>query len=187
MSIILTPPPDRDWETLPGGTNLGEIDDLRYFTNKLFRGLRIPSSYLPTGPDESAAPYTDGRVGTALIQEKRFNEYCKRLQRLIASTFDREFKMFLRWRGFELDNSLFELRFNEPANFSSYKEIDLDSAKINTFTSLEQYPYLSKRFLMQRFLGLTEEEMVANTKLWREENDGVDVTSEMPSMRSAGS
>ncbi len=173
-------------ETLPGGTNLGEIDDLRYFTNKLFRGLRIPSSYLPTGPDESAAPYTDGRVGTALIQEKRFNEYCKRLQRLIASTFDREFKMFLRWRGFELDNSLFELRFNEPANFSSYKEIDLDSAKINTFTSLEQYPYLSKRFLMQRFLGLTEEEMVANTKLWREENDGVDVTSEMPSMRSVG-
>jgi len=35
-------------ETLPGGTNLGEIDDLRYFTNKLVRGLRIPSSYLPT-------------------------------------------------------------------------------------------------------------------------------------------
>ena len=36
-------------ETLPGGTNLGEIDDLRYFTNKLVRGLRIPSSYYPLG------------------------------------------------------------------------------------------------------------------------------------------
>ena len=33
-------------ETLPGGTNLGEIDDLKYFTNKLFRGLRIPKPYL---------------------------------------------------------------------------------------------------------------------------------------------
>ena len=52
-------------ETLPGGTNLGEIDDLRYFTNKLVRGLRIPSSYLPTGADDSAAQYNDGRVGTA--------------------------------------------------------------------------------------------------------------------------
>jgi hypothetical protein len=52
-------------ETLPGGTNLGEIDDLKYFTNKLLRGLRIPSSYLPTGPDDSNAQYTDGRVGTA--------------------------------------------------------------------------------------------------------------------------
>jgi hypothetical protein len=35
-------------DTLQGGSNLGEITDLRFFTNKLFRGLRIPSSYLPT-------------------------------------------------------------------------------------------------------------------------------------------
>ena len=53
-------------ETLPGGTNLGEIDDLRYFTNKLMRALRIPSSYLPTGADDSQAQYNDGRVGTAV-------------------------------------------------------------------------------------------------------------------------
>ena len=44
-------------ETLPGGTNLGEIDDLKYFTNKLVRGLRIPSSYLPTGPDDGATQF----------------------------------------------------------------------------------------------------------------------------------
>ena len=55
-------------ETLPGGTNLGEIDDLRYFTNKLVRGLRIPSSYLPTGADEGTNAFQDGRVGTAYIQ-----------------------------------------------------------------------------------------------------------------------
>jgi len=172
-------------ETLPGGTNLGEIDDLKYFTNKLFRGLRIPSSYLPTGPDESPGAYVDGRVGTALIQEYRFNEYCKRLQRLISETFDREFKMFLKWRGFELDNSSFELRFNEPQNFSKYREVEMDGARINTFTSLEGYPYLSKRFLMQRFLGLTEEELAENRKLWREENLD-DAEAELPNMRSVG-
>ena len=173
-------------ETLPGGTNLGEIDDLKYFTNKLFRGLRIPSSYLPTGVEESPAVYTDGRVGTALIQEKRFNEYCMRLQRLVAATFDREFKMFLKWRGVEIDNGTFELRFNEPQNFSSYRETEMDQGKINTFQALEGYPYMSKRFLMQRYLGMTEEEMVENTKLWREENADVSVESELPSMRSVG-
>jgi hypothetical protein len=172
-------------ETLPGGTNLGEIDDLKYFTNKLYRGLRIPSSYLPTGPDEGIGSYNDGRVGTALIQEHRFNEYCKRLQRLVAETFDREFKMFLKWRGFELDNSSFELRFNEPQNFSKYREVEMDGTRINTFTSLEGYPYLSKRFLMQRFLGLTEEEMLDNTNMWREENVD-DQKSDMPNMRSVG-
>ena len=47
-------------ETLPGGENLGQIDDLRYFTNKMLRALRIPSSYLPTGPDDGTASYVDG-------------------------------------------------------------------------------------------------------------------------------
>jgi len=173
-------------DTLPGGTNLGEIDDLKYFTNKLFRGLRIPSSYLPTGIEESPGAYNDGRVGTAMIQEKRFNEYCIRLQRLVARTFDREFKMYLKWRGVEIDNGTFELRFNEPQNFSSFRETEMDAARIGTFTSLEQYPYLSKRFLMQRYLGMSEEEMLENTKMWREENADVSVDSELPSMRSVG-
>jgi hypothetical protein len=172
-------------ETLPGGTNLGEIDDLKYFTNKLFRGLRIPSSYLPTGPEESPAGYTDGRVGTALIQEFRFNEYCKRLQRMVGEVVDREFKMFLKWRGLELDNSSFEIRFNEPQNFSKYRETELDSSRISTFTQLEQYPYLSKRFLLQRYLGLTEAEMTENEAMWMEENEE-QVSADAPGMRSVG-
>jgi len=61
-------------DTLPGGSNLGEISDLQFFTNKLFRGLRIPSSYLPTGSDDSQSQFNDGRVGTAYIQELRFNK-----------------------------------------------------------------------------------------------------------------
>ena len=173
-------------DTLPGGTNLGEIDDLKFFTNKLFRGLRIPSSYLPTGIEESPGAYNDGRVGTAMIQEKRFNEYCMRLQRLVASTFDREFKMYLKWRGVEIDNSTFELRFNEPQNFSSFRETEMDQARINTFQALEGYPYMSKRFLMGRYLGMSEEEMLENTKMWREENADVSVESDLPSMRSVG-
>ena len=96
-----------------------------------------------------------------------------------------KFKMFLKWRGFELDNSSFELRFNEPQNFSKYREVEMDGTRINTFTSLEGYPYLSKRFLMQRFLGLTEEEMLENTNMWREENVD-DQESDMPNMRSVG-
>ena len=158
-------------ETLPGGTNLGEIDDLRFFTNKMFRGLRIPSSYLPTGPEDGSQSITDGKVGTALIQEWRFNQYCKRLQKSMAENLDTEFKMFLRWRGFNIDSSLFELRFNEPQNFASYKQAEVDASRIQGFTQLEQYPYLSKRFLLQRYLGLTEEEMQENEEMWKEEND----------------
>lgn len=157
-------------EVLPGGQNLGEIDDLRYFNNRLARGLRVPSSYLPTGPDDNTTPLSDGRVGTAMIQEFRFNQYCERLQNYMALKLDEEFKLFLRWRGFNIDTSLFQLVFNPPQNFAAYRQSELDNARVGTFTSMESLPYISKRFALERFLGLTEEEIKRNEKLWEEEN-----------------
>lgn len=156
-------------ETLAGGNNLGEITDLRFFTNKLFRGLRIPSSYLPTGADDGTQAISDGRVGTALIQEWRFNRYCMRLQSMIAGTLDKEFKTFMRWRGINIDSQLFELKLNEPQNFAQYRQTEIDAARIATFTQLEQVAYFSKRFLMKRYLGLDEHEMQENEEMWLEE------------------
>jgi hypothetical protein len=156
-------------EVLPGGSNLGEIDDLKYFNNKMIRALRVPSSYLPTGPDDSDRTLNDGRVGTALIQEYRFNQYCERLQRLVIDKLDDEFKMFMRWRGFNIDAGLFSISFNPPQNFASYREAELDTTRVSTFGTLDQVPYLSKRFLLKRYLGLTEEEIRENEELWEEE------------------
>jgi hypothetical protein len=175
-------------EILPGGQNLGEIDDLKYFNNRLMRGLRIPSSYLPTGPEDGTNTVNDGKVGVALIQEWRFNQYCKRLQNIISDVLDREFKMFLRWRGFNIDSSLFKLYFNEPQNFSKNRQAEIDNTRISTFTQLEAIPYLSKRFLLTRYLGLTEEEMAENDKLWAEEHGTRDVESdeEDTNFRNAG-
>jgi hypothetical protein len=175
-------------ETLPGGTNLGEITDLRYFTNKLFRALRIPSSYLPTAIDESPNTVADGKVGTAYIQELRFNEYCKRLQSMIVEVFDLEFKLWLHHQGINIDNSLFELKFNSPQNFAAYRQSELDTARAATFSQIVQIPHLSKRFAMKRFLGMTEDEIKENERLWREEN-GSNLKSEPDSqsqLRSAG-
>ena len=158
-----------DVTTLPGGTNLGEIDDLKYFTNKLFRGLRIPSSYLPTGADDSNSSYNDGRVGTAYIQELRFNKYCERLQGLISTQFDIEFKRYLHTRGVNIDATLFELKFNPPLNFASSRQAALDTERINTFNTIQAVPYMSHRFALKRFLGLTEDEIAENERLWAEE------------------
>ena len=174
-------------DVLPGGQNLGEITDLRFFTNKLFRGLRIPSSYLPTGVDDGTQAISDGRVGTALIQEWRFNQYCKRLQSLIIDKLDQEFKLFMRWRGVNIDGQLFDLIFEEPQNFAQYRQADIDTARINTFTALEQVPYMSKRFLMKRYLGMTEQEMQENEEMWAEEQGDIEIASaEDPNLRSVG-
>ena len=158
-------------DTLPGGTNLGEIDDLRFFTNKLFRGLRIPSSYLPTGAEDGGQQYNDGRVGTAYIQELRFNKYCARLQSMLADTFDEEFKLWIATKGYNIDNSMFSLKLNPPQNFAQYRQTEMDQSRVGTFTQVAELPYMSKRFALKRYLGLTEEEMARNAELWAEENN----------------
>ena len=161
-------------DTLPGGDNLGEIDDLKFFNNKLIRGLRIPSSYLPTGPDDGSAPFNDGKVGVAYIQEYRFAKYCERLQRQIIKSLNQEFKVYLKASGVEVDNSLFDITFTDPQNFSSYRELELDQARTQLFGALEGIPYLATQFKLKKYLGLTEEEIARNETLWAEEN-AVDV------------
>jgi hypothetical protein len=174
-------------EILPGGTNLGEIDDLRYFTNKLFRALRIPSSYLPTGADDGGSSFNDGRVGTAYIQELRFNKYCERLQSLMHEQFDTEFKLYLHTKGINVDNNLFDIKFNPPQNFAAYRQAEMDTARVGTFASMVEVPFMSKRFAMKRFLGLTTEEIAENEKMWRDENldQGTNLNASAE-LRSAG-
>jgi len=174
-------------ETLPGADNLSEIDDLKYFNNKMARGLRVPSSYLPTGPDDSQTTFNDGRMGTALIQEFRFNQYCERLQNTIVTKLNDEFKLFLRWRGYNIDSGIFDLKFNAPQNFASYRQSELDSTRLGNYGSVAEIPYLSKRFALKRFMGLTESEMKENEEMWREEN-GQDesIDAEGSDMRGVG-
>jgi hypothetical protein len=158
-------------ETLPGGENLGQIDDLKYFNNKMLRGLGVPSSYLPTGPDDGSATFNDGRVGTAFIQEFRFSRVCQRHQRLICPKLDEEFKLFLKHRGITIDSSIFELELLEPQNFSEYRQIEIDAAYANLFNSLADTPFMSKRYALKRYLGWSEDDIAENEKYWRQEQE----------------
>jgi hypothetical protein len=174
-------------EILQGGQNLGEIDDLKYFTNKLFRALRIPSSYLPTGSDDGGSNFNDGRVGTAYIQELRFNKYCERLQSLMNEPFDSEFKLYLHAKGINIDSNIFDLKFNPPQNFAAYRQTEMDTARVTTYGAVSAIPHLSKRFALKRFLGLTAEEMAENEKMWEEENvDAGTNLSASAELRSVG-
>jgi hypothetical protein len=160
-------------ETLPGGENLGQIDDLKYFNNKMIRGLGIPSSYLPTGPEDGTTAYVDGKVGTAYVQEFRFAKVCQRLQNLMAPVLDKEFKLYVKSRGIEIESDMFELKMWEPQSFSQYRQMALDSEQITVFSSLiqtEAAKYISKRYALKRYLNWTDEDILENEKMWKEEN-----------------
>lgn len=154
-------------ETLPGGQGLGELADLEYFQWKVFRGLRIPLSYMREGTD--GATVNDGKVGTAYIQELRFAMYIKRLQGYIAMVMDKEFKRYLRNVGINVDPSIFHISLPEPENFGVYRRQELDGALLGTFQTASGIEYLSPRFTMKKYLQLTDEEILTNERLRREE------------------
>jgi len=114
--------------------------------------------------------YNDGRVGTAFIQEYRFNKYCQRIQNLLVDPLDKEFKMFLKKKGIELDSSTFKLTFLPPQSFSEYREIEVNNARAAVFSQLAEVPFLARRFTLKKYLGLTDAEIVENETMWQEEN-----------------
>lgn len=154
-------------ETLPGGQGLGELADLEYFQWKVFRGLRIPLSYMREGTDGSTV--TDGKVGTAYIQELRFAMYIKRLQGYIARVIDKEFKRYLRNVGINADPSIFNIALLEPENFGIWRQQELDNSLLGTYTQAAGIEFLSPRFTMKKYLQLTDEEILTNERLRREE------------------
>lgn len=166
-------------ETLPGGSTW-EIPELDYFLKKVLNGLRVPSSYM-RGSDATGAQYNDGKVGIAYIEEQRFYNFVKRLQQIIEEVFDTQFKIYLQVTGINVDPELFRLTLPEPQNFVIYRQAALDADLINAFKSIEDTKYLSKRFALKRYLGLTEDEIQMNETLVKQERniESSDLASEI--------
>jgi hypothetical protein len=154
-------------ETLPGGQGLGELADLEYFQWKVFRGLRIPLSYMREGQDN--AVINDGKSGVAYIQELRFAMYIKRLQNYISRVMDSEFKRYLKNAGINADPSIFRIKLPEPENFGIYRQQQLDNDLLSTYSQANGVEHLSKRFTMTKYLQLTDEEVLVNQRLRAEE------------------
>lgn len=156
-------------ETLPGGENQGQNSNLSYFRDKLFRGLRVPTSYMINSSEQQGGQYNDGKVGVAYIEELRFANLVKRLQNAIEVVIDIEFKKYLEFAGIKIDPSLFQIKIPDPQNFALYRQAQLNSDLINTFKSIEDVKYISKRLMMKRFLGFTEDDLQTNEIMLKQE------------------
>jgi hypothetical protein len=94
--------------------------------------------------------------------------------------------MFCKHRGIEVESSLFELIFVEPQNFSKFRQIEVDGSQMGIFAQAVQVPFMSKRFAMKRYLGLTDAEILQNEKLFIEETGLEHPMGDDPSMIDVG-
>lgn len=150
------------------GQQWTSLDDLKYFTSKILRGLRIPVSFM-LGPEEGGALYNDGKIGTAYIQEQQFARFCERIQDLVDNHLDYEFKLFMKKREVQIHSSEFELKFVPPMNFDVYRENSLDEVRLAAYGSVAAYPHISKRKALIKYLGWTEDDVLENETMWLEE------------------
>jgi hypothetical protein len=155
-------------ETLQGGQGLGELADLEYFQNKVFRGLRVPVSWM-SEMNSGGAIFNDGKVGQSYIQELRFGKYVERLQGYVSAILDVEFKKYLKDNRINVDESLYRIVLPEATNFEKHRQAEVDTALLNTYGAVDGIQHISKRFGMSRFLQMDESEILANEALRMEE------------------
>lgn len=159
-------------ETIPGGAEDFGTNLLKQFQDKMFRGLRIPSSYVAgtSGNEGNDQQYNDGKVGVAYFEELRFANFIKRQQKYLNKIFDIQFKIYLQVCGVVFNDEVFQIVLPDPENFALYKQSAVDTDLINNFNSVkENSKYLAIRFILKRYLGLTDDEIQMNEVMLKEE------------------
>jgi hypothetical protein len=169
-------------EVLPGGENLGELEELKYFKTKIVDGLRIPSSYFVMSDQQQPAVMNNGKVGMALQEELRFANYIRRLQNKVECIMDAEFKKYLKAININVEHWLFVLRLPEPQSFALQRQNALDTDLINTFKSIEDSKVISTRLKLKKYLGFSEDDLQMNEKMLKEEL-GIESTPTLTDIR----
>ena len=156
-------------DVLPGGQNLGNLDDLLFFQRQILRGLDIPAAYMYHDPTTGSREITDGRVGTAYQSELQFSHSIMRRQQKLISPLDMDFKHYLTLEGVKFNTDDFHLAFETSQNFAKHKEQELQADLLTTFHSAKEIPYLSPRYALRNHLGWSDEQIKENEELRIEE------------------
>jgi len=148
-------------DTLPGGFNLGQLDDLNYFLKKLYRSLKIPASRFMA---EDGGPFRDGAEITR--DELRFARFVMRIQSQFAAGIKETFMAHLKlkglWKQYKLRERALQIEFNVPTSFMAMRDQQLLQLKFENFNTATQNEFMAKSYAQKYFLDLPDDLMKEN-------------------------
>ena len=151
---------------LAGGANLGELADLMYFVNKLYKALKVPTNRL--NPDSQ---FSDGE--SILREELKFAKFIIRMQQQFASGLKNGFVTHLKLRNlfseYDLKAQNLHLEFNVPTNFYELRESQKLELKATNFNSLASNEFVSNTYAQKRYLGWNDVDVKANREFLRKD------------------
>jgi len=171
--------------TLPGGSNLGEIDDIVYFQRKLYRSLNVPISRL-----EAENGFSMGRASEITRDELKFTKFVQRIRKKFTPLFTDLLKTNLLLKGvispedWPRMQEHIQYDFMEDGHFAELKDAELLNDRIQTLDGIQSYigTFFSKEFVLKKVLNMTDAEVTEMRDQMKKEleTDPLDGGIDMP-------
>jgi hypothetical protein len=158
--------------TLPGGQNLGEITDIKYFQEKLYRSLNVPPTRIG-----GEGGFNLGRSSEILRDELKFTKFVGRLRKRFSNMFSDMLKTQLILKNiitpedWKVMNEHIQYDFLYDNHFSELKEAELMTERLNMAATAEPYigKYYSQNYVRRKILRQTDEEILEQDILIKQE------------------
>jgi len=170
--------------TLPGGSNLGEIDDIQYFQKKLYKSLNVPISRM-----DSESGFSLGRASEITRDELKFTKFVQRIRKKFVPLFTDVLKTQLLLKGVIAAEDWPSLQehiqydFLQDGHFAELKDAELLNDRIQALDGIQSYigTFFSKEYVLKKVLRMNDAEIADMNDQIRKERDidpmdgGIDV------------
>jgi hypothetical protein len=148
--------------TLPGGENLGQIDDINYFQNKLYQSLNVPVSRM-----QSQTGLNFGRVAEVTRDELKFAKFVSRLRKKFNDLFNDVLRTQLILKGiitqadWEILQEGIQYQYAQDQYFQELKEAETMRNRIDLLNQVQPYVgfYFSKKYVQRNILRLSDDDI----------------------------
>ena len=160
--------------TLPGGENLGQIDDIIYFQKKLYRSLNVPLNRL-----EQESQFSLGRSTEINRDEVKFMKFIDRLRKKFSHLFIGILKKQLILKGvcteqdWESWKGEIQVDFSRDNHFTEMKDAELLRERLQTMDQISSYvgEYFSREWVMKNVMMFNDEDIEDMSKQVEAENE----------------
>jgi hypothetical protein len=149
-------------DTLPGGQNLGEIEDIQYFQQKLYRALNVPMSRLT-----EADAFSVGRSSEITRDELKFQKFIDRCRTKFSTLFYEALKRQLILKKIIVPSDWVNIRedivveYSRDNYYAELKDAEILKERIETVQMMDEYigTFWSKDWVRRNILKLTDDEI----------------------------
>jgi hypothetical protein len=173
-------------QTLPGGQNLGELEDVKYFEKKLYKALNVPLSRM-----ESATSFTIGRATEITRDEVKFAKFVNKLRNRFTELFDSALRVQCVLKGICTEEEWMVFKesiyydFIRDNNYAELKDAELLQNRLGLLQQIDAYTgrYYSMDWIRRNVLRFNDDDIkIIDKEIEDERKRGVPMPADLQYM-----